>query len=158
MSEGVVIRTARPTDLPDLQRVYREASLSNAGDRDNLLTHPEFLVFAGSGVAAGRTTAAVVDDRLVGFASVAESDTGQLELEDLFVDPEWHRRGIARLLVAEVVRTARRNGFRTLVVTGNPDAKAFYLAAGFVEFGEEATHFGPAPRFRLDTADVGTGS
>lgn len=158
MSDEVVIRRARPADLPELQRIYRESSLSNAGDRDDLLTHPEYLIFAGSGIASGRTTVALVDDRLVGFASVVESDVKQLELEDLFVDPEWQRRGIARRLVADVVQTACRSGFRTLVVTGNPYAKAFYLAVGFVEFGEEATQFGTAPRFRLDTTSVAADS
>jgi len=151
VSDEVVIRTARPADLPDLQRVYRESSLSNVDDRENLLTHPEYLIFAGSGITSGRTTVALVDGRVVGFASVVESDVKQLELEDLFVDPGWQRRGIARRLVADLVQTAHRNGFRTIVVTGNAHAKAFYLAVGFVEFGEEATQFGPAPRFRLDT-------
>ena len=40
----VVLRTASPTDLDGLRAVYRRASLSNAGDRNVLLAHPqEFL-------------------------------------------------------------------------------------------------------------------
>src|SRR5664280_1646357 len=50
-----MIRTALPADLPQLQRVYRASSLSNAGDAPHLLAHPEFLVFRGDGIAGGRT-------------------------------------------------------------------------------------------------------
>ena len=34
-----------PRDLPACSGVYRRASLSNAGDRDNLLAHPEYLTW-----------------------------------------------------------------------------------------------------------------
>ena len=148
--DTIVIRPAHASDVPDLQRVYRESSLSNIGDRDVLLEHPEHLLFSGLGVAAGRTTVALVDDHLVGFASIADGGPMQLELEDLFVDPAWQRRGIARHLIADVARIARRNAVRTLVVTGNPHARAFYLTVGFVQDGEVITEFGPAPRFRMD--------
>ena len=65
-----------------------------------LLARPEFLVFTGDGIAAGRTLVAVAgpsgNDRVVGFATVASGQDDSPELEDLFVDPAWRRRGIAR--------------------------------------------------------------
>ena len=87
MSIEVTIRTALPDDVPELRRVYLQASLSNVDDRDALLSHPEFLVFTGSGVADGKTRVALVAGRLVGFASIAADEPDSLELEDLFVDP-----------------------------------------------------------------------
>lgn len=96
----LAIRTAVAADLPELQQVYRAASLSNAGDAPMLLARPEFLVFTGDGIAAGRTLVAVAgpsgNDRVVGFATVASGQDDSPELEDLFVDPAWRRRGIAR--------------------------------------------------------------
>ena len=41
MSLEVTVRAAIPGDIPELQRIYRGASLSNDGDRDALLRHPE---------------------------------------------------------------------------------------------------------------------
>ena len=136
--------------VPELRRVYLQASLSNVDDRDAPLSHPEFLVFTGSGVADGKTRVALVAGRLVGFASIAAEVPDRLELEDLFVDPNWQRRGIARLLVADLVQTARSGGVGTLFVSGNPHAKAFYLSVGFVEFGTVVTELGSAPRLRTD--------
>jgi hypothetical protein len=80
MSDGVepalAIRTAVAADLPVLQQVYRAASLSIAGDASMLLAWPEYLVFTGEGIAAGRTLVAVAgrpgNDHVVGFATVAD--------------------------------------------------------------------------------------
>jgi ribosomal protein S18 acetylase RimI-like enzyme len=149
-----LIRTAVATDLPELQRVYAAASLSNEGDAPLLLARPEFLVFAGDGIVEGRTRVAVTgtpgDDRVLGFATVVVEEDGQLDLEDLFVDPQCRRRGIARRLILDAVRTAREAGHQRLSVTGNPHALAFYRAVGFVEIGQVETALAPAPRLQLD--------
>ena len=87
-----MIRLGIPADLPAAAGVYRRASLSNAGDRDNLLAHPEYLILGPEGLAEGRTYVAEEDASVVGFATWADAD-GAVELEDLFVDPGWRRRG-----------------------------------------------------------------
>ena len=150
---ALTIRTAVAADLPLLRQVFRAASLSNADDAPMLLARPEFLVFAGDGIAGGRTRVAVAgphgDGRIVGFVTVAGGDDGP-ELEDLFVDPDWRRRGVARRLVLDVVRTARQTGHWRLWVTGNPHALDFYLAVGFVETGRVTTELGTGLRMCLD--------
>jgi GNAT superfamily N-acetyltransferase len=139
----MMIRTAVAADRPALQQVYRDASLSNVGDAPLLLARPEYLIFAGEGIADGRTFVAVIEERIVGFATIAGDD----ELEDLFVDPAWRRRGIARRLVEAVAGVAK--GPR-LWVTGNPHALGFYLAAGFAEQERIATTLGTGLRMSLD--------
>ena len=51
------------------------------------------------GLTEGRTHVAEENGSVVGFATWAETDNGGMELEDLFVDPKWMRRGIATALV-----------------------------------------------------------
>lgn len=82
-----MIRLGTPADLAAASSVYRRASLSNEGDRDSLLAHPEFLVLGPEGLAEGRTHVAEQDGTVVGFATWAE-DGGPTDLEDLFVDPD----------------------------------------------------------------------
>jgi len=143
-----MIRLGVPADLPAAMGVYRRASLSNAGDRDNLLAHPEFLILGPEGLAEGRTYVAEEDGSVVGFATWAETD-GSIELEDLFVDPGWRRRGIAAALVSRIVDVLRARGAECLEVTANPHAREFYSAAGFTDCGVAETEFGAAPRMRL---------
>ena len=66
---GPVVRLGRPADLAEASGVYRRASLSNDGDRDNLLAHPEFLILGPEGLAEGRTQVAEQDGSVVGFAT-----------------------------------------------------------------------------------------
>ena len=143
-----MIRLGTPADLPAASGVYRRASLSNPGDRDNLLAHPEYLILGPEGLVEGRTYVAEEDGSVVGFATWAEAG-GTIELEDLFVDPGWRRRGIATALVSHVVDVLRARGVQCLEVTANPHAQGFYTAAGFLDCGVAETDFGAAPRMRL---------
>jgi GNAT superfamily N-acetyltransferase len=143
-----MIRLGAPADLSSATGVFRRASLSNAGDRDNLLAHPERLILGPEGLAEGRTYVAEEDGSVVGFATWVEAD-GAFELEDLFVDPDWRRRGIAAALVTRIVDVLRARGARFLEVTANPHAREFYSAAGFIDCGVADTDFGTAPRMRL---------
>jgi len=145
---GPVIRLGVPADLPAASDVYRRASLSNAGDRDNLLAHPQYLVLGPEGLAEGRTYIAMQDGSLAGFATWSQGG-GDYELEDLFVDPGWRRRGIAAALVDHIAQVLRARGVKRLKVTANPHALEFYRAAGFTGRGTADTIFGAAPRMVL---------
>ena len=143
-----MIRLGTSADLAAAASVYRRASLSNAGDRENLLAHPEYLILAPEGLAEGRTHVAEEDGSLVGFATWAET-AGTIELEDLFVDPGHMRRGIATALVNRITEVLRTRGVQRLEVTANPHALEFYRAAGFTDCGVAETDFGAAPRMVL---------
>ena len=143
-----MIRLGTAADLAAASGVYRRASLSNAGDRDNLLAHPEYLILGPEGLAEGRTHVAEEDGSVVGFATWAET-AGTIELEDLFVDPDYMRRGIATALVNCIVEILRARGAERLEVTANPHAMGFYRAAGFTDCGVAETNFGAAPRLML---------
>jgi GNAT superfamily N-acetyltransferase len=143
------IRDAVLADLEVLRLVFRRSSLSNEGDRANLLEHPETLELSDLGVREGRTRVAICDERIVGFATTLGGGTA-FEVEDLFVDPDFMRRGIGGALVLDMIAIARTRGIRRLDVVANPHAVAFYSSAGFVEDGIFETRFGHAPRMRLD--------
>ncbi|HEU4840648.1 MAG TPA: GNAT family N-acetyltransferase [Ilumatobacteraceae bacterium] len=148
------IRTARVGDHDVLADIFRRASLSNAGDRDNLLAHPELLVFDRAWIEHGRVRVAVVAGRVVGFATTRPVDDDTAELDDLFVDPGRMRRGVARALVSDAVAAARGEGRSRIDVSANVHAGAFYEAVGFVSVGTVDTLFGPTPRMRLDLGEV----
>ena len=143
-----MIRLGTAADLVALTDIYRRASLSNDGDRDRLLAHPEYLMLEPECLTEGRTHVAEEGGSVVGFATWAETDDG-LELEDLFVDPTWMRRGIATALVNCICDVLRSRGTDTLEVTASPDALGFYRSVGFVDVGVAETSFGSAPHLLL---------
>jgi ribosomal protein S18 acetylase RimI-like enzyme len=144
----VLIRDAVPGDMTALSWVYRRSSLSNEGDRPNLLAYPETLEFSDLAVRERRTRAAVAEGKVAGFASWLGAGDA-VEIEDLFVDPDWMRRGIGRALVLDMISIARGRGIERVEVTANPHALAFYEKAGFVVYREVVTRFRTAPRMRL---------
>ncbi len=50
----------------------------------------------------GRTRAAVADGAIAGFATWLGAGEA-IEIEDLFVDPEWMGQGIGRALVQDLI-------------------------------------------------------
>jgi GNAT superfamily N-acetyltransferase len=147
---AINVRSALAGDRPALRRIFRRASLSNARDRDVLLADPDALDWPDSGAADGRTRVAITaDGAAVGFITGLSTDGSVLEIVDLFVDPDWMRRGVARRLIGDLVHTARLTGIARIEVTANPHADGFYRSAGFVVFDECETRFGPAVRMQL---------
>ena len=143
-----VIRDAVAGDMDALGDVFRRSSLSNEGDRTNLLAHPGVLELPDLAVRQGRMRAAVADGAIVGFATWLSAGDA-LEIEDLFVDPEWMRQGIGRSLVLDLFAIARDRGVRRVVVTANQHALGFYAKTGFAVGHTVETRFGPAPRMHL---------
>jgi GNAT superfamily N-acetyltransferase len=147
-----VIRDAVPADVAALRQVYRRASLSNDGDRANLLANPDALAWGGLGGDDRRTrVAATTGGGIAGFVTSLPAGDA-LELDDLFVDPGWMRQGAARALVLDVVAHARNQGIRRIEVTANQHALVFYGKAGFIADHEVQTRFGPGIRMHLDVA------
>jgi N-acetylglutamate synthase-like GNAT family acetyltransferase len=149
----IQVRDAQAHDHPALARIFRAASLTDAGHRDALLAHPEALILSADLLAGGRTRVATVSDgTVVGFASTRPTDAGVLELDDLFVDPEAMRTGVARRLILRIAAEAEREDVARIDVTANPHALGFYAAVGFVVDARVETEFGHGLRMHLDVA------
>lgn len=148
---GYAIRWADTRDLAALGNLYRRSSLSNAGDRASLLNHPDALIFESTAVHEQRTRVTVADGHIVGFSTLRVVKE-VAELEDLFVDPAWMRRGVGTDLVRDVAAIARSHRITRIEVTANEHAVDFYRATGFVLDGTTETRFGSGLRMHLDVA------
>ena len=142
------LRDATLADHQDLERVFRRASLSNENDRGPLTQHPEWLSLPDLGIRESRMRLAADEEGAVVAFATFLINGGVAELEDLFVDPEHRRRGIAEQLVLDISERVRELGFEALEVTANPHAMAFYEYMGFVACGLVETEFYEAPRMR----------
>jgi ribosomal protein S18 acetylase RimI-like enzyme len=142
---SLAVRAAAATDIPRLAEIFRDASWSNVDDRPLFDEHPEFLDWSGEPAREGRTLLAEVDGVVAGFVSTVDGDR-VVELEDLFVDPAFMRRGVATALVDAAAERARDAGAATLSVDANQHAVAFYKSAAFEIEGEIALDHGVAIR------------
>src|SRR5215472_6016013 len=129
--QDILIRQAAVSEQKELENLQLRASLTNAGDRDALLAHPDAIELPLAQIAAGGVFVAEWNGAIVGFAAVEPRGDGESELDALFVDPNMRRRGIARSLVEHCAEVARTRKSTALCVVGNPYAKEFYAACGF---------------------------
>lgn len=139
---GVEIRPALPGERSSLEALQWRASLANSGDRDSLLANPDAIALAVEQIADGHVFVAQQDGVIVGFAAVLTRPDGNAELDALFVEPTLWKRGVGRLLVEHCAEVARQRASRILHVVGNPHAKGFYAACGFLTTGAVETRFG----------------
>jgi predicted DCC family thiol-disulfide oxidoreductase YuxK/GNAT superfamily N-acetyltransferase len=132
----VQIRPAQAAELPELQRVEREAGtrFRGLGLLDHLLEHSLSLPELSAHQRAGRLwVAADAQDRPIGFA-VASVVDGGAHLEELDVLPEAGCRGIGTRLVQTVCDWAAAQGFTTITLSTFRDVPwnaPFYERLGF---------------------------
>jgi GNAT superfamily N-acetyltransferase len=140
----LIIRTARLEEREALEALQWRASLSNPGDREALLAHPDAIDLPAAQLEASQVVVAEHKGVVLGFAAVLERDDGDIELDGLFVEPEHWKQGVGRALVEHCATQARKAGAVQLHVIGNRHAEAFYARCGFETIGPWQTRFGPA--------------
>jgi GNAT superfamily N-acetyltransferase len=81
-------------------------------------------------------------------------DQSGRKIMNVFVEPEWRRRGIARTLMEEVLAWARTTGIVSLVLHASEDGRALYESMGFVPTNEMRFTGSLDTRVSLDKEDT----
>jgi maltose O-acetyltransferase len=81
-------------------------------------------------------------DSVIGFYSIIENETDIYSgdifikkgfwLEHMFINPDYHRNGIGRIMINHVKHIAENNGISSLMIFADPFAKGFYDKIGAV--------------------------
>ena len=126
------LETADPLghEAAELLRQMRAEALSRYGD----VLDASAPVANEPPAARSAFLIARLEGRPVGCAALRPIDAEAAEVRRMYVMPPVRRRGIARLLLAELEAKAARFGFTTLrLETGNrqPEAMALYESSGF---------------------------
>jgi len=128
----------RPLGLDDLDRVMElEAELFGPGAWSRSAYVEELTTAPGR-----HYVAAVVGDRLVGWAGIAVAD--EAEIMTVGVDAGHRRRGIGRLLVDALLEVARREGAGTALLevrASDAGAQRLYARAGFTPIGRRRNYY-----------------
>jgi GNAT superfamily N-acetyltransferase len=146
MDIDIRLRPAREEERSALGALKLRASLGWGDHMAELLALPEARELAPELLPT--TVVAEVSGVPAGFATIVMDDQGDAELEELFVDPAWWRRGIGRCLVEQAVQHALTAGSNAIHVIASRKARAFYEASGFELVGEVMTQFEPAISMR----------
>jgi GNAT superfamily N-acetyltransferase len=151
MSVIASIRFAAPEEGQALDALHRRSSFVWEEDRASLQAHPDALGVPRERIASRGVRVAVGESgALLGFSGVADAGGSVCQLEDLFVEPAWMRRGIGRALVEDVATRYAEAGFASIAVVAAPRTFAFYESVGFTVGEPHPTRFGMAARLCRD--------
>lgn len=95
--------------------------LASLGDRPDE-------VIAGAGIQLRQVLPHPFGDSESGF-TIAEGY--QAIIINVFTEPEWRRRGVAKLLMGEIISWARDHHLDSLVLHASQDGRALYEQLGF---------------------------
>jgi ribosomal protein S18 acetylase RimI-like enzyme len=98
-------------------------------------------------VAMNPTYVAVEDGSPAGFyALVWLQGRSRIQLDHLWLAPEWIGRGLGRSLFEHAAATARALGARVVDIEAEPNAEAFYRRMGARRTGERTGRIEDQPR------------
>ena len=75
----------------------------------------------------------LVDDCIVGFYLLNRPKEKSVQLEMLFVLPEFIGRGIGKKLLQHSFETALKQNVNSMILLADPNAEPFYKSRGFYE-------------------------
>ena len=132
----MTLRPARPDDMADVADIWHVSwHLAHPGHVPEGLTAARTLesFHQRAPLRVQDTTVAEADGRVVGFTMVVGD-----EVEQVFVDPGQHGRGVAALLLSEAEkRVAVEHDTAWLAVAaGNARARRFYEKQGWADEGD----------------------
>ncbi|MDU8604771.1 GNAT family N-acetyltransferase [Pseudomonas syringae group sp. 247E2] len=131
----IKVRPARRADADAISRVVLAAlRTSNARDYPVSVIERVQLSFSPSAIERLMQQRRMFVAVAVAVAGEVVVGTDSLEgqvVRSVFVDPDWHRRGVGRLLMAKLERVALETDIGLLIVPSSLTAQEFYKALGF---------------------------
>lgn len=138
------VRDATVEDVEIVLR-HRRAMFTDMGhgseaERDAMITAARPIVARGLGDGSYRGWFVESDGQVIAGGGVAIVPFQPSPLDpvarrawvlNMYTEPDYRRRGLARLLMNHIISWCRAEGFRTLQLHASDDGKALYEALGF---------------------------
>jgi GNAT superfamily N-acetyltransferase len=134
---SIKIRPACLGDIAELTALTLRSKQSNGYDDDFMRACKDELTVTPEAISAPAYWVAHQGDVLCGCANlILESKTATGTVDSFFIDPDWQRQGVGRLLWAKIMAVAAENKLVKLRLDADPNAVPFYQAMGFEVVGE----------------------
>ena len=155
MTSNPTVRAAAHGDAATISSLAMRSKAHWGYSAEFMTSCRDELTYTGSQIESTKYEFFVceVEARIAGFYALELLGPDDAELEALFVEPEMIGRGFGRTLIEHAKARATTLGIRQIVIQGEPNAQAFYEAAGGVCDGrrESSSISGRfLPIFRID--------
>jgi GNAT superfamily N-acetyltransferase len=144
MSQEPLIRPATPNDLPEILRhrlgMYEAMGYADASALSSMLSTSKAYLAAALQNGSFRGWMALVEERVIGGGAVLISpwpshpydlECRRATILNIYVDPGFRRRGIARQLMQTMIDWCRKQGFAAVYLHASNDGRPLYESLGF---------------------------
>ena len=80
-----------------------------------------------------------VNNLIIGYYSYFFKDEKEIELDNLFILPEYIGKGLGKYLVLDFLSRIKDQKAERIILDSEPNAESFYSKMGFVKIGEFET-------------------
>jgi ribosomal protein S18 acetylase RimI-like enzyme len=159
--EDMEIRKATLGDLEEIARVERECfppaeAASKEAFRERLIYYPDhFWLLWDQDRLLSFVDGFVTNERILTdeMFERAQDHNAEGEWQMVFgvnTLPEYRGRGYASMLLKELIREAREQGRRGVILTCKEEKMAFYERLGFINAGESPSSHGGAKWYQME--------
>lgn len=131
----MIIRPARPDEIQDLSDLCLRSKAHWPYDAVFIEACRDELTVHASDIEQHALRVAELAGRPVGVIKLV-STANSVDLDLLFVDPDYIGEGIGRALLEWGIDFARAQGFHSMTTVADPYAESFYALMGFEKTGE----------------------
>jgi GNAT superfamily N-acetyltransferase len=158
MSLNPLIRQATPTDIPEILRhrrgMYEAMGYTDANALSSMQSTCEPYLMAALADGSFRGWLALVGERVVAGGAVLinpwpshpyDLECRRATILNVYVDPEFRRKGIARQLMRTMIDWCRKEGFAAVYLHASNHGRALY----------ETLSFEPTNEMQLKLREIG---
>src|SRR5690242_16994145 len=159
MSQEPLLRPATPNDLPEILRhrlgMYEAMGYSDGSALSSMLSTSKPYLAGALQDGSFRGWMALVEERVIGGGAILinpwpshpyDLECRRATILNVYVDPEFRRRGIARQLMRTMIDWCRKEGFAAVYLHASHDGRPLYESLGFE----------PTTEMRLKLKEIGT--
>ena len=154
----MLVRLAKPDECDALTALAMRAKASWGYPHDFMCACQPELTMTPAKIAAWMVWVAQSDQTICGMIALnLQRGSDNAEIEDFFVDPNFHGRGVGATLMSTLLETCLSSGVKAVGLDGDPNAEGIYNRLGFTTVGRSPSRSIPGrmlPRMelRLDRA------
>ena len=132
MAAPPCIRLARVEEAPALSELCVRSKATWGYDEAFMALARAVLQVSPEQIAAGDVwVATAADGKVAGMVALGPSEQpNTLDLDKLFVEPQWIHTGVGRALMSHAIDESRRRGATRLTILSDPYAAGFYERNG----------------------------
>lgn len=133
----LTIRPARPADAPLLSALAMRSKAYWGYSQEFMHAVQAELTYTCQQIESLHLRVFVLErnGQVIGFHALKQLPLPDIELDALFVAPEFIGKGFGRQLLEHAKQVATELGAGRMIIHGDPNAESFYLAAGGVLTG-----------------------